>query len=139
MGVGRVPVAPGTAGSLLGLALAVGLRSLPVWVYAAVVVGLFGLGVAAAGAVECQTGRHDDPMIVIDEVVGMAVAMGWTPSGWGYALLAFGLFRLLDIAKPFPIRPLECLPGGWGVMADDLAAGIGAHLGVQLCAWAVGA
>lgn len=81
------------------------------------------LGIWSANRVEGLWG-HDSNRVVIDEWFGMGVALVAVPFTWMNFLLAFGLFRFFDIAKPLFIRRLERLPGGWGVMADDLLAGI---------------
>ncbi|MFZ5861645.1 MAG: phosphatidylglycerophosphatase A [Nitrospirota bacterium] len=138
-GVGTVPWAPGTAGSLAGLAIAW-------WAWpalgspwsAALTVVLFGLGVAAARRTELAACRKDPSIVVIDEVVGMLVALYALPIRAGEAAAAFVCFRVFDIAKPFPIRRLEAQPGGWGIMLDDLVAGLYANLAVRLGRWALG-
>ena len=131
-GVGRLPVAPGTWGSLIGLAVAWWLaghqHALGWWPasrwYAVAGIGGLWLGVPAASRVAAQQQRHDPQEIVIDETVGMLWALAGLPHHAVVWLAGFGLFRLLDIAKPWPIRACERLPGGWGIMADDLAAGV---------------
>jgi phosphatidylglycerophosphatase A len=75
---------------------------------------------------------HDARPIVIDEVLGMGLALLFVPKKIVYYVIAFVLFRLLDIVKPFPARQAERLPGGWGVMADDLVAGVYANVVVQV-------
>ncbi len=73
-----------------------------------------------------ELGRPDPGRIVIDEVCGQLIALAFLPPGWVPAGLAFALFRFFDIIKPWPIRRLERLPGGWGIMADDVGAGLAA-------------
>jgi len=82
------------------------------------------LGVPASTIVERQSGRRDPGFVVIDEVAGQWIALLGSPVDWRHALIAFVLFRLFDIAKPFPIRRLERLPRGWGIVFDDVAAGL---------------
>jgi len=82
--------------------------------------------------VEAASGVKDPGIVVVDEVAGMLVAAIGQPRGWGWLLAAFLLFRLLDIWKPFPIRRLQAWPGGLGVVADDLLAGLFATLLLQL-------
>lgn len=82
------------------------------------------LGVPAATIVERECGRHDPGFVVIDEVAGQWIALLFCPFDVFHALLALLLFRLFDIAKPFPVRRLERLPGGWGMVFDDVAAGL---------------
>lgn len=129
LGAGKIPFAPGTLGSLVGLA--------PVWLLArlncptaAAVLTVMTLGaVWAAHSAERELGRKDPGCIVIDEIIGMCVTLLCLPLTWYSALIGFLLFRLFDITKPPPLRRLErLLPGGWGVVADDAAAGIMAHL-----------
>lgn len=88
------------------------------------------LGVVTGDRVELVWGK-DHQRVVIDEVAGMAIALLCIPLKWQYYLIALLLFRFFDIAKPFYIRRLEALPGGWGVMADDVLAGIYANLVLQ--------
>lgn len=122
-GVGYIPFAPGTFGSLLGLVLYAGLAALPVMGYAVAVAALALLGVWASTEAEQLLGQKDASVIVIDEVVGILLALWGLPRDrYVFIAFAFGLFRLFDIAKPWPA--LERLPRGWGVMMDDVFAGI---------------
>jgi phosphatidylglycerophosphatase A len=83
------------------------------------------VGVAASTIVAQQSGVEDPSHVVIDEVAGQAIALIAAPVvGWKYALAAFILFRVFDIVKPPPVRQLERLPGGLGIMMDDVAAGV---------------
>jgi len=82
------------------------------------------LGIPAATIAERQSGRHDPGFVVIDEVAGQWIALLFSPLDWRYALLGFVFFRAIDIVKPFPARQLERLPGGWGIVFDDVAAGL---------------
>jgi phosphatidylglycerophosphatase A len=136
--IGYVPVAPGTFGSLPGLALGVYLqRTAPGWALWAAVAILAAVGVWAASAAERHFG-HDDPgPVVIDEVVGMLVTMGGLPLGWGGLIAAFVVFRVCDVVKPFPARRMERLPGGLGVIADDVMAGLWSHAIMRLLVWAM--
>lgn len=131
-GVGRLPGPSGTYASavtaaLLGLAHALGF---PVWGVAAAIVILTVVGVAVAPAAERRFLTKDPRPFVLDEVVGMMIAAlpAWCPfmSRWTWATLAaaFVWFRVTDVLKPPPIRRLERLPGGWGIMADDVLAGL---------------
>lgn len=116
-GLGMFPKAPGTFGTFLGLALAV---VFPDNLYLMLAISLLGVWVAHAAEKILQ--QHDSPKIVIDEIAGyLLAAFNW--HGY-YLLAAFLLFRAFDIIKPEPIRVLQKLPGGLGVMADDLAAGL---------------
>ena len=82
------------------------------------------IGIPAATVVARESGREDPGHVVIDEVTGQWLTLILCRPDWPHALLALGLFRLFDITKPWPIRRLEHLPGGWGIMLDDLGAGL---------------
>ena len=82
------------------------------------------LGVPAATIAARESGRHDPGFVVIDEVAGQWIALLGSPPDWRHALIALFLFRLFDITKPFPARQLERLPEGWGIVFDDVAAGL---------------
>lgn len=81
-------------------------------------------GIPAATRVAQESGREDPGFVVIDEVAGQWLTLVVCRPDWPHALVALALFRLFDITKPWPIRKLEALPGGWGIMLDDLAAGL---------------
>jgi phosphatidylglycerophosphatase A len=139
IGSGHAPVAPGTAGSAVGLLMFWPLASLPLAAQLAAGVAVFVLGALAATRVARGTGKKDPGLVVVDEVVGMWVTLVGLPFGVVTAAAGFVLFRIMDVAKPWPARDLERLPGGWGIMADDVAAGIYAHLllRVVLLVWPV--
>ena len=82
------------------------------------------LGIPAATIAERESGGHDPGFVVIDEVIGQWVALLFCPADWAHGLIALILFRLFDITKPFPVRRLEQLPGGWGIVFDDVGAGL---------------
>lgn len=82
------------------------------------------IGIRASTIVERESGRTDPGFVVIDEVAGQWVTLAFTPMDLGHALLGFALFRFFDIVKPWPIRKIEMLHGGKGIMLDDVAAGI---------------
>jgi phosphatidylglycerophosphatase A len=130
LGVGYVPVAPGTFGSAAGLLLWALLPSSPN-VQGATIVALFIAGSWSGGVAERHFGRADPGPVVIDEVMGMLITLFLNPVGWGGAALAFILFRAADIVKPYPANRLERLPGGVGVMADDAMAAIYANLALR--------
>lgn len=132
---------PGTYGAVAALLL---------WVLAAHVWGGVGLtvgtavaacvalaiGIPAAGIVARESGRGDPGFVVVDEVAGQWIALIGVRADWRHAVLALALFRLFDIWKPWPVRRLERLPGGWGIMLDDVAAGVLAlALGLLLARW----
>jgi phosphatidylglycerophosphatase A len=126
---GRFPVAPGTAGSAAALPVfaLVRLAGSPA-LEAAVLIVLAALGVWSATLTERQLGVTDPGVVVIDEVVGMLATLAFMPLGWRGVLVGFLLFRLFDIIKPYPCGQAERLPGGWGIMADDVLAGVYANV-----------
>lgn len=143
LGAGFVPIAPGTLGALEGVAIYVGIhllnpgQSTSLSVLAIINIVLFALGVWASNRTCEKTGIKDPGIIVIDEVSGqfislMPLALLPSLSIVGIAI-GFVLFRLFDIFKPYPIRQLERLPGGLGVMADDALAGVYAAILVWVC------
>jgi len=130
-GAGYFPIAPGTAGSAVGIVLVVGLGRLHLeraWssvVFGAVSLLLFGLGVWAAGKAEEFFGRVDPGQVVIDEVMGQVLTFLLVPHAtWKWLLGGFLLFRAFDILKPVPARQAERIPRGWGIMIDDAVAGL---------------
>jgi len=124
-GVGLVPAAPGTFGSLVGLALCFLLSRLDFLLAFLSVIVLIFLAVPICAAAENLLGKTDPGAVVIDEIAGMAVSLVGIDFGLLTALAGFGLFRLLDIAKPFPIGYLEKrFSGGVGIVIDDVAAGV---------------
>ena len=129
--LGYFPIGPGSVGAALGVALVVVLGRLPVstaWI--AVLVGvsaaaILGVGVGASTAAEVYFRRKDPGQVVIDEVVGQMITLVAHPRpGWKGLAAAYFIFRAVDVIKPFPARRLEHLPGGWGIMLDDVAAGL---------------
>lgn len=127
-GCGYTPIAPGTAGSLGALAVAgvmVWAFASPPYAFGALAALMLPSGVWAARQVEERTGRKDPQIVVIDEVLGQWLTLaGATHLNWKSWLLAFVLFRIFDTWKPLGVRRLESLSGGWGVVADDLLAGL---------------
>ena len=93
---------------------------------------LLAAGSWSAGEAERHFGRRDPGQVVVDEVMGMLVTMFGIGTGWAGALIGFVLFRAADIFKPYPSNRLEGLPGGLGVMADDLMAAVYANLALRL-------
>jgi len=130
-GAGYFPIAPGTAGSLVGVAVVVGLGKLPLHRTAAIAalaatsLALFALGVWAAGEAEDFFGRRDPGQVVVDEVVGQMLTFTLLPHAtWKWLLGGFLLFRTFDIVKPAPARQAERISRGWGIMLDDVVAGV---------------
>jgi phosphatidylglycerophosphatase A len=138
-GSGYLPRAPGTAGAVVGLGLYAVLvqlcAALPLPLdatLAALALAVSAAGVWASEHAQRLFGQADDPRITVDEVAGMLTALLFLPPRLEVALFGFLAFRVLDIVKPWPVNRAEALPGGLGVMADDLVAGVGANLGGQL-------
>jgi len=133
---GYIPIAPGTGGSVLGLALfsLVRVFGRPDLEFCLVVL-LFGLGIWSSTVATRHFGHEDPSVVVIDEVVGMLITLLWVPVGWFGVMIGFIAFRAFDIIKPFPTSSAERLPGGWGVMVDDVIAGIYAQLSIRLFGW----
>jgi phosphatidylglycerophosphatase A len=126
-GLGYAPVAPGTVTSLVVAVVVWALApGLPALLGATAVVT--AIGIWASSREEARVGVHDPSIIVIDEVAGMLVALIAAPPGPGWVLLLFFLFRVFDVWKPYPIDRLQALPGGWGIVVDDLLAGVYASL-----------
>lgn len=132
-GAGLAPVAPGTVGSFAALLPWLALRELPWPSYLAIIAVVFVLGVWAAHIVVARTGLNDPGAIVIDEFVGQWLALAFAPDGWMWIVVGFMLFRLFDIAKPWPVSWADRrVGGGFGVMLDDALAG--AMAGAMLAA-----
>ena len=133
--VGFFKPAPGSWGSAAAVVLAAILAMLSPWLLEIATLLVCLLGVLAAGRYQTVTSRHDAPEVVIDEVAGQWIALLAVPLDWRWYLLAFLLFRLFDIVKPGPVRMAENLPGGIGVMADDIVAGVLAAACLLLIRW----
>jgi phosphatidylglycerophosphatase A len=136
LGVGYFPFAPGTLGSLVGLALWVVLPA-SAGAQAIAIVALFAAGSWSGTIAEKHFNTSDPAHVVIDEVMGMLITLFMNPVGWKGAALAFFLFRAMDVVKPYPARKLEQLHGGVGVMADDAMAAVYANLALRVCLIAV--
>lgn len=123
-GCGLVPLAPGTAGTLGAIPLYLAIRSAGPLVVLLVAAALAVVGVWAADQVIARTGQTDPQIVVIDEVVGVLVTLAASTPTWTSIVLGFVLFRIFDQLKPWPARALESLHGGYGVVMDDVAAGV---------------
>lgn len=136
LGLGYAPVAPGTFGTLAGLPVFWLLAGLPPSGYLLAGVGITAVAVWAAGAAGRHYGVVDDGRIVIDELAGYLVTVALLPWSWTTALLGFAWFRLFDILKPPPVNWIDrrC-KNGFGVVFDDLAAGIYAALALRVTLW----
>jgi phosphatidylglycerophosphatase A len=130
-GAGFGKPGPGTWGSVGAVllwavaawALPAGSGTLLLWLLCGILVAT-AIGVPASTIVARESGRKDPQFVVIDEVVGQWIALIACPRDWAHALIALVLFRLFDITKPWPVRKLEDLPEGWGIVFDDVAAGL---------------
>ena len=132
LGLGHVPVAPGTAGSLGALAVGALLAYHQGWghlEFALLAAAAIVPGVWAAGIDSASSGKRDPSWIVVDEAIGQWITLaGVTSHNWKSWLAALVLFRVSDIVKPPPVRQAERLPGGLGIVADDVVAGAAAAL-----------
>lgn len=132
-GTGAAAVAPGTFGTLIGIPVYWLMQTLSLSLYMLVLACLFVFGVWICERVARALQVHDHPGIVWDEVVGYLVTMMFAPPGWVWWVVGFVLFRIFDIFKPWPIRFFDLrMPGGLGIMFDDVLAGIYAALCLQL-------
>jgi len=133
-GSGYSPVAPGTAGSLVGVAIFFMVKDLPLEFYLLFTLAVTVAGIPVSTLAEKMFGEKDSQKIVIDEIAGILIALAAVPAEVYPVTAGFLLFRFFDIWKPF--RFLEKLEGGLGVMADDVAAGLAAlaalHLGLMI-------
>ena len=137
---GHSPVAPGTVGSLCAWAIGwfvVHRFGIPAWAFSLAAIALLPLAVWSAETAASEFESKDPSRVVIDEVVGLWIAIGPVAAdSWPQWIAALVLFRLFDISKPFGIRRLEALRGGRGIVADDIGAGACAMIGVFLVRWA---
>lgn len=129
-GLGFLPVAPATFACLLSLPVWFLLRSHPLG-YAIVSSALFAAGIATSHGLSRKMGK-DPRFIVIDEYACLLLPLYFTPARIIPLAVTFGLFRFFDVVKPFPLRRLERLPGGWGIMLDDLGAAVYAFFAVLI-------
>jgi phosphatidylglycerophosphatase A len=154
LGIGRIPLAPGTFGALLGVGwVALLLSTQNVWIYTAVTLAGLACSVWICGRAEQLLGQTDPGSVVLDEIVAMPLCYAawlllriWPsthlpnpnslfarPSIWWSLGIYLG-FRFFDIVKPWPVRQSQKLPGGWGVTIDDVLAGVYVNVGVVV-AW----
>ncbi len=130
-GTGYAPIAPATAASL-AFTLIWGLTApVPASLQIGLLILVCVLGVPAATWLERRHGE-DPHLVVCDEIAGMLVTFLMISTGWVGWLAGFFWFRVFDILKPWPVRRLERLPEGWGIMADDLLAGVYAHIALRI-------
>ncbi len=132
-GVGYSPVAPGTLGTLVAIPVFYFLSNISSPVYEITLIGFFFLSVWISENAEIFFGKKDDQRIVLDEMMGFLVTMLWIPKTAILILIGFFLFRFFDILKPFPTRRLEKkLRGGYGVVLDDVLAGVYGNIVLQV-------
>ena len=135
-GSGLAPRAPGTVGSLAAMLPWLVLRELSIPAYLLILLGAFALGVWACNWTIRRLAVEDPGLVVWDEFVGVWIALIAVPQHWGFVAAGFLLFRLFDIAKPWPVSWADRrVKGGFGTMLDDVFAGLYALAGVQLLAW----
>jgi len=134
LGIGYIPVMPGTFGTLLGipLAWAIGSTKWPTSIQISVEVGILLIGIPICGRAARLFGRTDPGSVVYDELAAFPLVFLSVPMTFTTAILGFIWFRIFDIVKPWPVRMLERLPGGLGIMADDVAAALFAALALWL-------
>jgi phosphatidylglycerophosphatase A len=137
-GLGYAPIVPGTFGTLAGLPAFRLLAGLPPAGYLLVWAGITALAVWAAGEAGCHYGVADDGRIVIDELSGYLVTVAFLPWNWQTALLGFVWFRIFDILKPPPVGWIDRrFKNGFGVVFDDVAAGIYAAIALRATLWLI--
>ncbi len=135
-GAGLSPLAPGTVGSAVALLPYPWLRELPLWGYLTFVLAVFVLGIWASRVLVARLRIEDPGCIVVDEFVGQWLALAFVPPGWIWILVGFLLFRLFDVAKPWPVSWADRnVGGGFGVMLDDALAGLLAAAALAGLAW----
>jgi phosphatidylglycerophosphatase A len=133
IGVGYSPVAPGTLGTLVAILIYYFLSEISAPLYEITLIGFFFLSVWVSENAERFFRKKDDQRIVIDEIIGFLTTMLWVPKTIRFVIIGFFLFRFFDILKPFPIRRLEKgFKGGFGVVLDDVVAGVYANIVLRL-------
>jgi len=132
--LGFFPLAPGTLGSVPAVLAAYWLHPVP-GLFAAVIIIITATGVPASSLAEKRFNRTDPREICIDEVAGMLIALYGVPYSWPVVVTVFFLYRIFDILKPFPAYQVQSLPGGFGIMLDDVVAGIYANVSIRVIIW----
>jgi phosphatidylglycerophosphatase A len=131
-GVGFSPIAPGTLGTLIAIPIYFFLSAIPFPLYELTLITFFFLSSWISERAQPFLRKKDDPRIVIDEIMGFFITMLWVPRTTFFIFVGFILFRFFDILKPPPIRRLERIKGGYGVVLDDVLAGIYANVVLQI-------
>lgn len=136
-GVGYIPLAPGTWGSAVGILIYLAVRQIEIQLFPQfsnqffavnllLLMAFCAIGIWASTQTARILGKKDPQKVVVDEVMGQLITLGFVPLviSWQFVLGGFLLFRLFDIWKPYPIKTLEILPNGLGICADDILAGV---------------
>ncbi|MBI4126013.1 MAG: phosphatidylglycerophosphatase A [Deltaproteobacteria bacterium] len=127
-GAGKSPIAPGSVGTLAGMLMVSLVHPLPYHLYAITTVVFCLLAVWVSSAAATIAGKKDPQDVVIDEVAGLLVTMAFHPWTWTTAIVGYVAFRLFDTWKPFPCKRFEKFPSGWGIVLDDVMAGVYANI-----------
>jgi phosphatidylglycerophosphatase A len=130
--IGYSPVAPGTVGTIGAVFLLFALSMFSLEVYFLFLVGFIIFSIWVSGRASCLLGAEDPRQVVIDEVCGYMVTMSFLPLSLTNMVIGFFLFRFFDVVKPPPLRRLESLKGGVGIVADDICAGVYANVILQI-------
>lgn len=133
LGTGYLPLMPGTFASFAYLLLHLFLlKGVPFYIYLFVILSIFSTGVIFSSRAEKIFERKDPRPVVIDEVLGQMVSLFFIPSRTASLIIGFLLFRIFDVVKPFPCSEVQKIKGGWGIMLDDLFAGIWANIFLRI-------
>lgn len=127
-GAGKAPVAPGSVGTLAGMVIVYLVHPLPYHIYTITTLVFCLIAVWVASAAATITQRKDPQEVVIDEVAGLLVTMAFHPWSWMTVIVGYVAFRVFDTWKPFPCRRFEKFPSGWGIVLDDVMAGVYANI-----------
>lgn len=134
--IGYIPKMPGTAASFMTVLIMYFLPVLSTMQHVIILGVILVGGVIVSGKFAQVLGVKDPSIIVIDEVAGMSLALFFTPKTIAFYILSFGLFRFFDIYKPYPINiPDKLMTGGWGIMLDDILAGLATGIIMQFFAY----
>ena len=136
-GLGRSPAMPGTVGTAVLGGLSFWFLASSVWTYFALFWLVTLLGLAGSNKLAVRMGKTDPGRVVIDEWSGYLCATLFLPANIYVGVAAFVLFRIFDVLKPQPARWAESLPGSWGIMTDDVIAGIYTNLILQIAVWVI--